>query len=435
LNLNGGYLGVSRPTIYELQFLFSGSTFSWVKQITIPGSSTLDLQIVVGKDKFVHLTCRHIITYAPLISITVNENATFAIGVTTSPVFNSKYSSNVVPTIEIYTDSTLTGVGTILEDIFLIPLLEWNQAEPEFILDQEMSYAIRITNGSLTAQVVDFNWVWYESDNTHITLGPASNLLNFSAETLNPIVINVAQKVYYGYNFDGSNTDYIQIPRTTTIEPTAAITVECRTRLNTIVGLQATATPRIIHKYSDTFAIGYEYFTRATQGTVVSRLVVGVTVIEQIFNITSWDTNIIHHLATTYDGANVIFYVDGVARVTTPIVGTISHNTRDLYFGIYENGGPVFLGYEGFIDEVRIWDVARSQPQISANMMGSVDPNSSNLVGYWKLDEISGVTAFNALNNGTNDGVINGTTREVISYHPDSAVINFTLPVPTVTNV
>ena len=432
MNSNGGYLGVSRPTIYDLQFLFSGLTFSWVKQITIPGSSTLNLQIVVGKDKFIHFICRHIITYAPLISITVNENATFTIGTTTSPVFNSKYSSNILPTIEIYTDSTLTDAGTILEDIFLIPLLEWSQAEPEFILDQEMSYAIRITNGSLTAQVVDFNWVWYESDNTRITLGPAPNALNISAPNPRQI-FNVAPKTYYAYSFNGIN-DYMTIPRSSSIEPMAQITVEFRMKLGVILSAQPYQSSNPLRKRDPTFpgGGGYEFYLNKDLGKLA--FVIGINGVfnEVSINITSWDTNTIHHVAGIYDGNDIILYIDGVLTDNFATIGVIDVPTNINLFISSPNGINNF--YEGMLDELRIWNIARTQPQIQSFMLGEIDPGTSGLTGYWKFNEMSGSIVYNGTSLA-NNGIIASATRMVISYQPNPAIITFTLPTPTVTNV
>lgn len=57
-----------------------------------------------------------------------------------------------------------------------------------------------------------------------------------------------------------------------------------------------------------------------------------------------------HHLAGTYDGNIVEFFVDGVSQGTI-IAGTSAANTRDIEFGRARNGGRFF---NGDLDEVRI---------------------------------------------------------------------------------
>ena len=241
---------------------------------------------------------------------------------------------------------------------------------------------------------------------------------------------NVAPKTYYAYKFNGTNSDYIQVPRTTSIEPTAQITVEFRLRLGKLIG-DYVGTPRLVHKWSDALLLGYEIFLFPPT-FIWSRLSIAGTKYERALNITSWDTSTIHHAAITYDGVNFIFYVDSIVVDTVPVVGGITHTATDLYFAIYENGGPLSQPYQGMIDEVRIWSIARSQPQISANMMGEIDPGTSGLVGYWKLNEDSGTVAHESTNVGTNDGTINGATRNSISYQPTAEIIDISAQAPSV---
>ncbi|MFH1231257.1 MAG: LamG domain-containing protein [Planctomycetota bacterium] len=68
-----------------------------------------------------------------------------------------------------------------------------------------------------------------------------------------------------------------------------------------------------------------------------------------------------HHVAGTYDGITVRFYVDGVEVVTgTSATGDIVYNDQDFYIGSYG------LGYyfNGLIDEVRIWNKALTPAEL-----------------------------------------------------------------------
>lgn len=60
------------------------------------------------------------------------------------------------------------------------------------------------------------------------------------------------------------------------------------------------------------------------------------------------------------------------------------------FVGSFTNGSRFF---NGMIDEVRIWDVARTLAQIKATQYTTVDPASSGLVGYYRFDE--GIAAGN----------------------------------------
>ncbi len=50
--------------------------------------------------------------------------------------------------------------------------------------------------------------------------------------------------------------------------------------------------------------------------------------------------------------------------------------------------------YVGLLDEVRVWNVARTQAQIASKMNAEISRKTSRLVAYWRMDEGSGQTAF-----------------------------------------
>ena len=81
------------------------------------------------------------------------------------------------------------------------------------------------------------------------------------------------------------------------------------------------------------------------------------------------------HLALTYDGANVRFYVDGVLTGTTPATGTIASSATALTIG-----SDPFYGqyYAGLIDEIRIYNTALTQAQIQIDMATPITGGLSN---------------------------------------------------------
>jgi len=81
------------------------------------------------------------------------------------------------------------------------------------------------------------------------------------------------------------------------------------------------------------------------------------------------------HLATTYDGANMRFYVNGVLAGTTAGTGTINAANGALRIG-GNNSAPLGLGefFKGLIDEVRVYNRALSAAEITADMTTPVVP-------------------------------------------------------------
>jgi hypothetical protein len=78
--------------------------------------------------------------------------------------------------------------------------------------------------------------------------------------------------------------------------------------------------------------------------------------------------------------------------------------------------------HSGQVDEVRVWNIVRSERQIRDFMHKRMKGYESGLVGYWALDEFAGLTAYDATANA-NKGTITGatwTTRAVKVPHPQA---------------
>lgn len=113
-----------------------------------------------------------------------------------------------------------------------------------------------------------------------------------------------------------------------------------------------------------------------------------------------------HHLAGTYDGASVRLYMDGVPVATpTSFVGGIAPFSAPLYIGRTNTGGSTPDYFNGTVDEVRLWNIARTQSEIVSSMSCRLRGDESGLVGYWPLDEAYGNTAFDRSGRG-NDGAL-----------------------------
>ena len=123
-----------------------------------------------------------------------------------------------------------------------------------------------------------------------------------------------------------------------------------------------------------------------------------------------------YHVAATYTGSapttgGVKIYVMGKEEPTTitSLLGTyvrMRDSTEKLIIGNQDNAGTFNSPLNGVIDEVRVWNVVRTVTQIADNMSDYVASNATGLVGYWKFDETTGLTAADSQTNTT---VRNGT--------------------------
>ncbi|MBI3502793.1 MAG: T9SS type A sorting domain-containing protein [Bacteroidetes bacterium] len=128
-------------------------------------------------------------------------------------------------------------------------------------------------------------------------------------------------------------------------------------------------------------------------------------------NANTWSAGVWHHVAGVIDPATgVKLYIDGVLQTSTDPTGTvpIAASTEITAFGTW---GDAFIRfYNGLLDEVRFWNRALSQTEIQQKMCYWLVPaNETGLVGYWKMNEGSGTTVYDATSS-SNNGTISGAT-------------------------
>jgi hypothetical protein len=115
------------------------------------------------------------------------------------------------------------------------------------------------------------------------------------------------------------------------------------------------------------------------------------------------------HVAGTYDGANKTHaFINGVEIGTGfTVSGPLATPTN---MPLYVGSGTLRSYFTGSIDEVRIWNVARTATQIAQDMHFRLVGNEPGLVGYYRFDEGSGTTARDATSRGNNGTLTNGPT-------------------------
>lgn len=102
--------------------------------------------------------------------------------------------------------------------------------------------------------------------------------------------------------------------------------------------------------------------------------------------------NIWYHVAMTYDGSTLTLYLNGTSVNTRAETGAIESNgTTNLYLGSHGNVASEKL--YGKLSNIRLWNVARSAPDILANMKLSIR-SETGLVGSWLCDEPVGATTL-----------------------------------------
>ncbi|HRO76175.1 MAG TPA: PKD domain-containing protein [Crocinitomicaceae bacterium] len=107
-----------------------------------------------------------------------------------------------------------------------------------------------------------------------------------------------------------------------------------------------------------------------------------------------------YHVAGTYDGSYARYYVNGCLVTEQPLTGNLV--TNDFNTAIGNISGPQTEQFNGKIDEVRIWNVARTEAQIKSNMFDLPNPTTqTGLLGYYKMNgnvnNLQGNTAYDGM--------------------------------------
>jgi hypothetical protein len=133
------------------------------------------------------------------------------------------------------------------------------------------------------------------------------------------------------------------------------------------------------------------------------------------------------HFAMTWDGKALRAFVNGKEVITKMgDGGTTALNTdkSPITIGGYEQDGNYFNGY---IDEFRVWNVARTADEITSTMKKTLVGNETGLVLYLKFDETTGATAADSVTSTghtAHNGALKSANNMPPTFIPSTAPIN-----------
>ncbi len=110
-----------------------------------------------------------------------------------------------------------------------------------------------------------------------------------------------------------------------------------------------------------------------------------------------------YHLAVAKSGDNYSFYRDGVLEGTPTTTVQIPDVTAAFEVGRAEGA----FHFRGSIDNLRLWNVARTQAEIQNNIDETLPPATAGLAGYWRFNDATGATATDGTTNA-NHGTLGG---------------------------
>ncbi len=240
------------------------------------------------------------------------------------------------------------------------------------------------------------NWQQIQTRATQLNLDTPNASDNFVNSNASRIIYGSFD---YALKFDGVN-DYVKLNNPSHLNFTGAITLEAKVKINATDGL------RNIIAHGHTLNPISEVFLRINNGRYEIGSGNGTGYLTS-YAIPQEDIGNWVHLTGVYDNQARTWrlYRNGILASSTPAnVGALLVNDN-WAIGARGNGTERF--FNGEIDEVRIWNKARTQAEIQADVNRPLTGNESGLVGYWNLDDRTGIVAKDLTANQT-QGTIQG---------------------------
>lgn len=119
-----------------------------------------------------------------------------------------------------------------------------------------------------------------------------------------------------------------------------------------------------------------------------------------------------HHIAATYDGANAKLYIDGVLENSIAATGTINNSSYSVAFG--ENLQATGRHFDGSMDNVRIWNVARTASEISDDMTSCDITTTAGLVAMYNFNDGPASAVLSDYTGNGNDGTYANMTPNTV---------------------
>jgi signal transduction histidine kinase/CheY-like chemotaxis protein/ligand-binding sensor domain-containing protein/protocatechuate 3,4-dioxygenase beta subunit len=127
-----------------------------------------------------------------------------------------------------------------------------------------------------------------------------------------------------------------------------------------------------------------------------------------------------HHFAFSKRADGASLYIDGelAANRTVPLPPPADDST----FRIGRQWGSEGMEFwNGLVDDVRIWNIARTHEQIRETMLSRLSGKEPGLLGLWTFDQVEGGVVKD-LSPGAHDGQLLGDAAVIAAERPGAAV-------------
>jgi len=229
------------------------------------------------------------------------------------------------------------------------------------------------------------------------------NILIILCFTFSYKILLVSQSGY-ALKFDG-NDDHVIINHTESLNITKAITIEAwiyPTAVGSTNGDVAILSKDELLGGGGNFSYALAFRFRKGLRCSFNNFTVDLSTADNSINLHEWT-----HVACTYDGDSIIAYINGQSINSRAYSEDVYSNSYPLYLGVWYQNNTEY-SFIGTMDEIRLWNYARSENEIQSTMNIGLSDADSGLVGYWKFDEGIGDTTSDASGAGNNGLLVSG---------------------------
>ena len=183
----------------------------------------------------------------------------------------------------------------------------------------------------------------------------------------------------YAASFNGA--DSLTIPHSSTVSPMSALSVEAWIKFEALSGNP------ILFEKANSYKLIYNSATSNFSFTVNGLTTTSITASNSAVL-----TNTYHHIAAVYNGSTLRLFIDGAQIGSAPSSGNISQNSNSLIIG---------KKLKGKMDEIRVWNSARSVSDVSLNYNRILNGDEAGLSLLFHADENSGKYLYDQSKSGT----------------------------------
>ena len=204
------------------------------------------------------------------------------------------------------------------------------------------------------------------------------------------------------YQLQFNGTGQVTIPHSTTLNPVIPFTIELWVKFNQLI--DNTAYWLIGKGTATSGSGGYDFVMDISSGQFRFNLV-KYYIIDQRVNISPLEVDTWYHFQAVQRSTSVTYYINGNPFGSYTHSGNYQMYTANAYMG---KNRTTALSSNMILDEVRFWNIQKSQQEIQQTMNSHLIGNEQGLQGYWNFNNGSGSTIYDLSlnsNNGTkNDG-------------------------------